>query len=78
MCVYEPIYIYERVGCVHMYEDIWERNKGIFTVVLPESGSQSQRRIVRILYFLLYILLHCLIFLNQVYISMVLIKCNCL
>ena len=62
LCVPNPGFTYVCVRSAQMHEDIWEIHKEMFAVLLLGSDSQSQRRGVRFLYFLLYILLHGLIF----------------
>ena len=82
MCAYVCLSVqslvskYVCVGWAQMHEDIWEIHKEIFMVLLPDSGYQGRR--VRILYFLLYILLHDLIFKSNLYVLIIHIKCNCL
>lgn len=78
LCVQNPVSTYVCVGCAQMHEDIWEIHKEVFTVLPPGSDSQSQRRGVRILYFILYILLRGLIFKSKLYMLIIFIKCNCL
>ena len=62
LSVQSPVSKYGCVGWAQMHEYIWEIHKEMFAVLLLGSDSQSQRRGVRFLYFLLYILLHGLIF----------------
>lgn len=62
LCMPNPVFIYVCVRSAQMHDHIWETHKEMFTVLLLGSDSQSQRRGVRFLYFLLYILLHGLIF----------------
>ena len=58
LCVPNPVFTYVCVRAAQRHEDIWEIHKEIFTVFLLGGDSQSQRRGVQFLYFLLYILLH--------------------
>ena len=76
LSVQNPVSKYVCVGWAQIHKDIWEIHKEIFMLLLPDSSYQGRR--VRILYFLLYILLHGLIFKSNLYMLIIHIKYNCL